>query len=80
MSSHDLPRLGKPQPGKSQSGSPIFLVVIVVGILIDAFLIAQVQANYIYDHGVDISWRHPAVAKLPPPDAVRQDEAGPVSH
>ena len=37
------------------------------GNLIDAFLIAQVQANYIHDHGYDISLRHPAVAKLSSP-------------
>ena len=42
-------------------------LVIFVAILIDAFLFAQVHANYVHDHGYDVRPRHPAVAKPAPP-------------
>ena len=44
----------------------VFIGVIFVVILIDAFLFAQVQANFVHDHGYDIRLRHGAVAKLAP--------------
>ena len=68
MASHELPQLGKPHPGKPERGNSLLVIaVIFVVMLIDAFLFAQVQANYIHDHGYDISLRHPAVAKLSSP-------------
>ena len=56
-----------PQPGPPQPRNYLFIVVIFVAILIDAFLFAQVHANFIHDHGYDVRTRHPAVAKPAPP-------------
>jgi hypothetical protein len=50
-----------------QPRSYLFIAVIFIAILIDAFLIAQVHANYIHDHGIDVFPRHPVVAKPAPP-------------
>ncbi len=50
-----------------RSGSCVFIAVIFIAILIDAFLLAQVRANFIHDHGYDVFFRHPAVAKTTPP-------------
>ena len=55
------------QPEPSQPRSYLFVAVIFIAILIDAFLIAQVHANYIHDHGIEIFPRHPVVAKPSPP-------------
>ncbi|MFZ2059915.1 MAG: hypothetical protein WAU82_02790 [Candidatus Binatus sp.] len=54
-------------PGRPQPRGYLFIVVIFVGILIDAVLFAQVHANFIHDHGYDLHLRHPAVAKPAPP-------------
>ena len=54
------------EPGKSHV-SYVVLGVIFIAVLIDAFLFAQVQANYVHDHGYDVRPRHPAVAKPAPP-------------
>lgn len=57
-----------PEPESPQARkSYLFIVVIFVVILIDAFLFAQVHANYVHDHGYDLRPRHPAVAKPAPP-------------
>ena len=56
-----------PQPGQPPQGRYLFIVVIFIAILIDAFLFAQVHANYVHDHGYDLRPRHPAVAKPAPP-------------
>jgi hypothetical protein len=53
------------EPGKSHM-SYVLLGVIFIAVLIDAFLFAQVHANYVHDHGYDVR-RHPAVAKPAPP-------------
>jgi hypothetical protein len=45
----------------------VFIGVISINVLIDAFLFAQVHANYVHDHGYDVRPRHPAVAKPAPP-------------
>ena len=45
----------------------LFILVIFIAVLIDAFLFAQVHANYVHDHGCDVRPRHPAVAKPAPP-------------
>jgi hypothetical protein len=50
-----------------QRGSWTFIIVIFVAVLIDAVGLAQVRANYIHDHGYDVSPQHLAVAKPPPP-------------
>ena len=52
--------------GKSHV-SYVVLAVIFIAVLIDAFLFAQVHANYVHDHGYDVRPRHPAVAKPAPP-------------
>ena len=62
MSKGDAPR-----PGRQQQRTYLFIVVIFIAILIDAFLFAQVHANYVHDHGYDLRPRHPAVAKPAPP-------------
>jgi hypothetical protein len=68
MATREVPQLGKPQPGKPrEETSYLFIVVIFVAVLIDAFLFAQVHANYLLDHGYDLLPRHPAVAKPAPP-------------
>jgi hypothetical protein len=67
MSSSDTPQPGKLQTGKPQQASYAFLAVIFIAVLIDAFLFAQVHANYVHDHGFDVRPRHPAVAKPAPP-------------
>jgi len=51
-----------PQPGRY-----VFIAVIFIAVLIDAFLFAQVHANFVHDHGYDVRPRHPAVAKPAPP-------------
>jgi len=63
----DEPRQIKSASGEPTRNSYIFLVVIFVAILIDAFLFAQVHANYLHDHGYDVQPLHFAVAKPPPP-------------
>jgi len=55
------------EPEPPQPRNYLFIVVIFVAILIDAFLFAQVHANYVHDHGYDLRPRHPAVAKPAPP-------------
>ena len=55
------------RPGQPQQGTYLFILVIFIAILIDAFLFAQVHANYVHDHGYDLRPRHPAVAKPAPP-------------
>jgi hypothetical protein len=55
------------RPGQQQQGTYLFILVIFIAILIDAFLFAQVHANYVHDHGYDLRPRHPAVAKPAPP-------------
>jgi hypothetical protein len=50
-----------------QPGGYGFIAVIFIAILIDAFLLAQVHANFLHDHGYDLFPRHPAVARLVPP-------------
>ncbi len=55
------------QPESPRPRSYLFIAVIFVAILIDAFLFAQVHANYVHDHGYDLRPRHPAVAKPAPP-------------
>jgi hypothetical protein len=55
------------RPGQQQQGTYLFIIVIFIAILIDAFLFAQVHANYVHDHGYDLRPRHPAVAKPAPP-------------
>jgi hypothetical protein len=55
------------EPGPPQPRSYLFILVIFVAVLIDAFLFAQVHANYVHDHGYDLRPRHPAVAKPAPP-------------
>ena len=45
----------------------LFIAVIFIAVLIDAFLFAQVHANFVHDHGYDVRPRHPAVAKPAPP-------------
>ena len=55
------------EPESPQPRSYRFIVVIFIVILIDAFLFAQVHANYVHDHGYDLRPRHPAVAKPAPP-------------
>ncbi len=50
-----------------QRGGWTFIIVIFVAVLIDAFGLAQVHANYVHDHGYDIPARHPAAAKFAPP-------------
>jgi hypothetical protein len=62
MSNGDAPR-----PGQPQQGTYLFIFVIFIAVLIDAFLFAQVHANYVHDHGYDLRPRHPAVAKPAPP-------------
>jgi hypothetical protein len=62
MITRDITPRGEPRPGNY-----LFILVIFVAILIDAFLFAQVHANYIHDHGYDLRPRHPAVAKPAPP-------------
>jgi hypothetical protein len=62
MITRDMSPPGEPKPGRY-----LFLVVIFVAVLIDAFLFAQVHANYVHDHGYDVRPRHPAVAKPAPP-------------
>ena len=56
---------------RDERGKPhvsyLVLAVIFISVLIDAFLFAQVHANYLHDHGYDVSLRHPAVAKPAPP-------------
>jgi hypothetical protein len=47
-----------------QPGGYGFIAVIFIAILIDAFLLAQVHANFLHDHGYDLFPRHPAVARL----------------
>jgi hypothetical protein len=54
------------EPAKSHV-SYVVLAVIFISVLIDAFLFAQVHANYVHDHGYDVRPRHPAVAKPAPP-------------
>ena len=63
----DLRDKPKRQPEPPQSRSYLFIAVIFIAILIDAFLFAQVHANYIHDHGIDVFPRHPVVAKPAPP-------------
>ncbi len=48
----------------------LFILVIFIAVLIDAFLFAQVHANFVHDHGYDVRPRHPAVAKPALPDAL----------
>jgi hypothetical protein len=55
------------RPDQRQQGTYLFILVIFIAILIDAFLFAQVHANYVHDHGYDLRPRHPAVAKPAPP-------------
>jgi hypothetical protein len=55
------------RPGQHKQGTYLFILVIFIAILIDAFLFAQVHANYVHDHGYDLRPRHPAVAKPAPP-------------
>ena len=62
MDMRDMSESEPPQPR-----SYLFIVVIFIAILIDAFLFAQVHANYVHDHGYDLRPRHPAVAKPAPP-------------
>jgi hypothetical protein len=45
----------------------VFIAVIFIAVLIDAFLFAHVHATYVHDHGYDVRPRHPAVAKPAPP-------------
>ena len=56
-----------PQPGQPPQVTYLFIFVIFIAVLIDAFLFAQVHANYVQDHGYDLRPRHPAVAKPAPP-------------
>jgi hypothetical protein len=62
MSNGDAPR-----PGRPPQVTYLFIFVIFIAVLIDAFLFAQVHANYVHDHGYDLRPRHPAVAKPAPP-------------
>ena len=55
------------EPEPPQPRSYLFIIVILIAIFIDAFLLAQVHANFIHDHGYDIRPRHSAVAKPAPP-------------
>jgi len=55
------------EPEPPQPRSYLFIIVILIVIFIDAFLLAQVHANFIHDHGYDIRPRHSAVAKPAPP-------------
>ena len=57
MSANDAPR-----PGKY-----VFITMIFILVLIDAFLFAIVHENFVHDHGYDVRPRHPAVAKPAPP-------------
>lgn len=50
-----------------QSRNYVFIAVIFIAVLIDAFLFAHVRANFVHDHGYDVRPRHPAVAKPAPP-------------
>jgi hypothetical protein len=45
----------------------VFVTVIFAAVLIDAFLLAHVHAQFIHDHGYDLRPRHAAVAKPAPP-------------
>jgi hypothetical protein len=54
-------------PADKPHVSYVVLGVIFIAVLIDAFLFAQVHANYVHDHGYDVRPRHPAVAKPAPP-------------
>lgn len=56
-----------PEPEHLQPRGYLFILVIFIAILIDAFLFAQVHANFLHDHGYDLRLRHPAVAKPAPP-------------
>jgi hypothetical protein len=62
MSNGDVPRRGQ-----TPQVTYLFILVIFIAVLIDAFLFAQVHANYVHDHGYDLRPRHPAVAKPAPP-------------
>jgi hypothetical protein len=62
MSNGDAPR-----PRQPPQVTYLFIFVIFIAVLIDAFLFAQVHANYVHDHGYDLRPRHPAVAKPAPP-------------
>lgn len=50
-----------------QPGRFVFIAVIFIAVLIDAFLFAQMHASYVHNHGYDLRPRHPAVAKPAPP-------------
>jgi len=63
----DLRELMDSEPEPPQPRNFLFIVVIFVAILIDAFLFAQVHANYLLDHGYDLRPHRPAVAKPAPP-------------
>jgi hypothetical protein len=56
-----------PQQGQPPRATYLFILVLFIAVLIDAFLFAQVHANYVHDHGYDLRPRHPAVAKPAPP-------------
>jgi hypothetical protein len=55
------------RPSQPPQVTYLFILVIFIAVLIDAFLFAQVHANYVHDHGYDLRPRHPAVAKPAPP-------------
>ena len=58
----------EPHPSKPERATTLLVILVIfVAILIDAFLFAQVHANYVHDHGYDVRPRHPAVAKPAPP-------------
>jgi hypothetical protein len=50
-----------------QPTSNRFILLIFIGVLVDAVLFAHVRANFLHDHGYDVSTPHRAVAKPPPP-------------
>jgi hypothetical protein len=46
-----------------QSVSWVFVAVIVIAVLIDAILLAQVHVNFLRDHGYDVLPQRPAVTR-----------------
>jgi hypothetical protein len=57
MATHDAP-----QPARWA-----LIAVILIAVLIDAVLFAQVHVNFLRDHGYDVPLRRPAAAKPAPP-------------
>jgi hypothetical protein len=47
--------------------SYVFIAVIFIAVLIDAFLLAIVRTNFVHDHGIDVRPMRTAVAKPAPP-------------